>query len=232
MLITALLRSLAQLTDPRILKVLGLSVVVALGLFAIATLAVIWLTSLIPPTGNEDIDTWLTPLINVSTPIAMLIAGFFVFPALVTIGLSFFLDDVMAAVEGKHYPGRPASRQVSFWEDAWIGIRLLLILVFVNLLALPLYLLLLFTGIGSALLYLAINAYFLGREYFELVAIRHLTRKDTDAKRKEHQVLCFLTGLLIAGLFFIPFLNLIASVVAAALMTHVVQRRALPPQRS
>ncbi|GAB5469270.1 MAG: EI24 domain-containing protein [Rhodospirillales bacterium] len=232
MLITALLRSLTQLGDPKILRVLFLSVLVALGLFILATLLVMWLTSFIPPTGTEWLDEWLSPLINVSTPIAMLIAGYFVFPALVTIGLGFFLDDVMAAVESRHYPKRPATRQVGTIEDLWIGVRLLAVMVVVNIAILPLYIGLLITGIGAPLLYLGVNAYLLGREYFELVSIRHMTRRDMDGKRKEHSLLCFLAGFIIACLFFVPILNFFAPIVGAALMTHVVQRRALPPLRS
>ncbi len=232
MLITAFFRSVAQLLDPKIWKILFKSVVVAVAIFIASTLLVWGLTGLIPSTGDTAIDSWLNPLINLSVPVAMLFAGYFVFPALVTIGISFFLDDVMDAVETKYYPKRLASRQVSTVEDVWIGVRLLVVMVVVNLLILPIYIFLLFTGIGSLLLYLLVNAYLLGREYFEIVAIRHMTRAEMDAKRKERSLLAFLAGIIIALLFLIPVVNLLAPIVASALMTHVVQRRALPPIRN
>jgi len=163
MLITAFFRSVAQLLDPKIWKILFKSMVVAVAIFIASTLLVWGLTGLIPSTGDTAIDSWLNPLINLSVPVAMLFAGYFVFPALVTIGLSFFLDDVMDAVETKYYPKRLASRQVSTVEDVWIGVRLLVVMVVVNLLILPIYIFLLFTGIGSLLLYLLVNAYLLGR---------------------------------------------------------------------
>ncbi len=231
MLIPALFRSLAQLTDPKILKILFKALLVAILLFIAATLLVWGLTSLIPPTGDTAIDSWLDPLINLSVPVAMLFAGYFVFPALVTIGISFFLDDVMDAVESRYYPRRPASRQVGTTEDVWIGVRLLVAMLVVNIAILPIYVLLLITGIGAPLLYLAVNAYLIGREYFEIVAIRHMTRTEMDGKRKERSLLAFLAGFIIAGMFFIPIVNLLAPIVGTALMTHVVQRRALPPMK-
>ncbi len=231
MLIPAFLRSIAQLTDPKILKILAKALLVAILIFIASTLLVWGLTSLIPSTGDSAIDSWLDPLINLSVPVAMIFAGFFVFPALVTIGISFFLDDVIDAVESKHYPRRPASRQVSTIEDVWIGLRLLIVMVIVNIAILPLYVLLLVTGIGAPLLYLAVNAYLLGREYFEIVSIRHMTKAEMDVKRKERSLLTFMAGFIIAGLFFIPFVNLFAPIIGSALMTHVVQRRALPPMR-
>lgn len=231
MLIPAFFRSLAQLTDPKILKILLKALLVAIVIFIASTLLVWGLTSLIPSTGDSAVDSWLDPLINLSVPVAMLFAGYFVFPALVTIGISFFLDDVMDAVESKHYPKRPASRQVSTIEDVWIGGRLLILMVVINIAILPLYILLLVTGIGAPLLYLGVNAYLLGREYFEIVSIRHMTKAETDGKRKERSLLTFLAGLIIAGLFFVPIVNLLAPILGVALMTHVVQRRALPPQR-
>ncbi len=231
MLIPALLRSIGQLTDPKIWNILFKSILVAIAIFIASTLLVWGLTSLIPSTGEGTIDSWLDPLINLSVPVAMLFAGYFVFPALVTIGISFFLDDVMAAVEGKYYPKRPASRQVGTVEDVWVGVRLLVVMVIVNIAILPIYVALLITGIGAPLLYLGVNAYLLGREYFEIVAIRHMTRTEMDGKRKERSLLTFLTGFIIALMFFVPIVNLLAPIVAASLMTHVVQRRALPPQR-
>ncbi|MBC6405539.1 MAG: EI24 domain-containing protein [Rhodospirillales bacterium] len=231
MLIPAFFRSVAQLTDRQIVKTLFMAVLVALGIFVAAT-ALVWsLTALIPSTGYGWIDSWLDPLIDLSVPVAMLFAGWFLFPALVTIGLSFFLEDVMDAVESKHYPKRPARRQVGFMEDLWVGIRLLAAMVAINILILPIYVILLITGIGAPLLYLGVNAYLLGREYFELVAIRHMPRTEMEGRRKERSLLNFLAGLLIAGLFFVPFVNLLAPIVAAALMVHIVQKRALPPQR-
>ncbi|MBC6416431.1 MAG: EI24 domain-containing protein, partial [Rhodospirillales bacterium] len=196
MLIPAFFRSVAQLTDRKIVNMLFMAVLVALGIFVAATALVWGLTALIPPTGYGWIDSWLDPLINLSVPVAMLSAGWFVFPALVTIGLSFFLEDVMDAVESKHYSRRLASRQVGFMEDLWVGIRLLVAMVAINILILPIYVTLLITGIGAPLLYLGVNAYLLGREYFELVAIRHMSRTEMDGRRKEHSLLNFLAGLL------------------------------------
>lgn len=231
MLIPAFIRSVAQLADPKVLKVLLKSILVAIGIFVAATFLASWLTSLIPDTGTNWLDEVLTPLINLGTPLAMALAGYFLFPALVTMALGFYLDEIVDAVEARYYPARPASRQVGTMEDVWIGLRLLFWIVCITL---PVSLLLLLVGFLAPLapfVYLGLNAYFLGREYFELVAIRHIQRGQVDARRKERQLLVWLAGLILAGLFFVPVVNLLAPVLGAALFTHIVQRRALPPLR-
>jgi len=231
MLIPAFFRSLGQLTDPRVMKVLLKSILVAIGIFVAATLLASWLTSLIPETGTGWLDSLLDPLINIGTPLAMVIAGYFIFPALVTMALGFYLDDIVDAVENRYYPGRPASRQVGTMEDIWIGVRLLILMVFVSL---PVTLVLTVTGFLAPIapfVYLGLNGFFLGREYFEIVAIRHMTRDLVDQRRKERGLVVWFGGLILAGLFFVPVVNLLAPVLGAALFTHVVQRRALPPLR-
>ncbi len=92
-----------------------------------------------------------------------------------------------------------------------------------NLLALPLYLLL--PGI-NLFLFLALNGYLLGREYFDVVALRRLDAAAAKAMRNRSGGRVFVGGVLIAGLFALPLINLIAPVVATAFMLHVFE--ALP----
>ena len=87
--------------------------------------------------------------------------------------------------------------------------------------ALPFYLILLFTAVGPLILFLVLNSYLLGREYFELVAVRHFLTQDARKIRRAHRDSVFLAGGLITVMFMIPFLNLLAPIVGAAMMVHV-----------
>jgi len=66
----------------------------------------------------------------------------------------------------------------------------------------------------------AINAYLLGREYFELVVLRHLAPVKARQLWRAHRLQLFVAGLLIAGLLTVPLLNLAAPLLAAAFMVH------------
>ena len=91
--------------------------------------------------------------------------------------LGFFGDEVVAAVEARHYPAAEVSA-----KHAGVGLSLKLGLasfarvVLVNLLALPVYLFLMITAIGPLILFVALNAMLLGRDLGEMVGVRHLDK--------------------------------------------------------
>jgi CysZ protein len=91
-------------------------------------------------------------------------------------------------------------------------------MVAVNLIALPLYLI----PVLNVVIFYGVNAYLLGREYFELVALRRLDPRAARGLRRTHRWRFFTAGLLMAALFTIPFVNLVASLIAAAFMAHLV----------
>jgi uncharacterized protein involved in cysteine biosynthesis len=73
------------------------------------------------------------------------------------------------------------------------------------------------------LVFYALNGYLLGREYFELVALRRLDESSVRALRRSYQGSIFLSGALIAFITTIPLLNLAAPVVATAFMVHLFE---------
>ena len=87
-----------------------------------------------------------------------------------------------------------------------------------NLIALPLYLV---PG-ANVPVYLALNGYLLGREYFTLVAGQRLPLGEMDQLRRRQRGRLWLAGALIALMLIIPGFNLIAPVVAIAFMVHLV----------
>ena len=95
--------------------------------------------------------------------------------------------------------------------------RFVLTVLGVNIIALILFF---FFGLGVPIFFIA-NGYLLGREYFELAAMRFLPVEQARALRKQHSHRVFLAGLLIAGFLAIPLLNLLTPLFATAFMVHI-----------
>jgi CysZ protein len=95
--------------------------------------------------------------------------------------------------------------------------------VAVNAIALPIALLLLVTGVGTAILFWAVNAWLLGRELQDMVWLRH--RPDKDAAPPLGGLTRFALGGIVTGMLLVPFVNLLAPVLGAAAATHLVHGR-------
>ena len=94
-------------------------------------------------------------------------------------------------------------------------------MLLLNLLALPLYLLLMFLPPTGLILFYCLNGYLLSREYFELVGGRHLDLAGLRKARKKNTWAIFPAGVLIALMLTVPILNLLAPLVATAAMVHI-----------
>ena len=68
------------------------------------------------------------------------------------------------------------------------------------------------------------TAYILGREYFELAAMRFRPPTEAKALRKRNATMVYVGGLFIAAFVSIPFVNLATPLFAMALMVHVHKR--------
>lgn len=222
---SALSRAAGQLADPAVLRVLAksiavtLAVFVALGLgagFAIDALLGRWEVA-----GGEGIGALLGFVL-------MLVGGWLLFRIVALAVLQFFADEVVRAVEARHYPQALASaREVPLREELATSARSTLRAVLVNLVALVLAIPLLFTAIGPALLFWAVNAWLLGRELQELAWARH--RHIHGDRAPLSGLERFLLGGTIAGLLAVPFVNLLAPVLGAAAAVHLVHRRKETP---
>lgn len=75
----------------------------------------------------------------------------------------------------------------------------------------------------------AANGYLLGREYFQVAAMRRMSRSDATRLFQRHRgAICF-SGILIAIPLSIPLVGLFIPVLGAATFTHQFERlRALP----
>jgi uncharacterized protein involved in cysteine biosynthesis len=218
-MIVALLRAIGALSEPPMRRVVALSLALAVLTFVVLWLAV---AALLYHTTLFDLRlvNWLVDLLG---GLAVLGLTWLLFPAAVTLIAGFYLERVAAAVEAADYPGRGPPRPQPWGEILAVTLRLTLLTLLLNLLALPIYLLV--PGI-NLFLFFALNGYLFGRGYFEVVALRRLEVGEARAVRSRFAGRIFLGGVVIAGLFALPLVNLVAPVIATAFMLHIFE--ALP----
>ena len=75
------------------------------------------------------------------------------------------------------------------------------------------------------------TAYLLGREYFELAAMRFHPADEAKRIRRAHRGTLFVAGMFIAAFVSIPILNLATPLFGMAFMVHMHKRLAGGPKR-
>jgi CysZ protein len=209
---------LSSLADKRVLLLLGK--VLALTVMAFVTLGTgLWFAVgwAFDHYGLRD-DGGLSALVST---IIMLAAGWILFRSVAIAMTWLFSDDIIDAVEDRHYPFTAAQGQrPGFAKAAQAGLRSVVRAVGYNLLAVPLYLILLLTGIGTALAFLVINGYLLGRDLEDMLVLRHgADRIGLGAIRR------FVLGLGSMAAMLIPLVQFIVPVVATAAAVHMAHDR-------
>jgi uncharacterized protein involved in cysteine biosynthesis len=139
-----------------------------------------------------------------------------------------FVDDVALEVESTHYPAEPVGSPQPAMRAVIEGTKTALLAILVYILTVPF---LLFAGLGAIVFFFA-TGFLLGREYFNLAAMRHLPRAEAKRLRKSNQRTVLLAGLLIAAFVSIPIINLAAPLFGTALMVHVHKRMTQESRRS
>ncbi len=128
-----------------------------------------------------------------------------------------FADDIIDAVEDRHYPKHAMTgKRPGLVSGAAMALRSIVRVIGYNLLALPVYVLLLVTGVGTAIAFLLVNALLLGRDLEDMLVARH--GKEHGTMRKLPRLLLGLIGTV--GMM-VPFFNLIVPVLATATAVHM-----------
>jgi uncharacterized protein involved in cysteine biosynthesis len=214
-LLRALFLGFRQLADRSSRRVVVRCLLVASLTFVLLVAAVAVVLATLDPTGLA----WLDAGIAIAGSAAALVLAWLLFPVVIAAALGLFAEDVVEAVERRYYPDLPPPQGMSVGESAWATLRFAAVAILLNLLVLPLYLI---PG-ANLLIYLALNGYLLGREYFELVAARRLPGSTVTALRRRLRGRLWLAGVVIAALLAVPGFNLIAPVVAIAFMVHLFE---------
>tara|TARA_R110000824_G_scaffold118960_14_gene271961 strand:+ start:76508 stop:77167 length:660 start_codon:yes stop_codon:yes gene_type:complete len=210
------LRAFAQVFSQPFRRVFWLSLASTIIVLAAVGAGAQWALDALPAFGTAWIDTtleWIArffavivivPLVH---PVVSLVAGL-------------FLERIAAIVEARDYPADPPGTDQPFVQSLVVSLRFTLVLVLVNVIALPFYLL---PGVNIVLFWV-VNGYLLGREYFELVALRHMDITAARALRRSHTVRIFLAGVVVAAFATVPLLNLLTPLFATAYMVHTSKR--------
>lgn len=225
--LAALVKALAQLGDRAVIAVLVKSIALTLAVFAAAGWGLY--AGLALALRSERVAAILpagyAPAAQAMLALVIGLAAFWLLFRVVALAvLQFFADEVVAAVEARHYPALAgAARPLPFHRDFANAVRGLLRALGYNLLALPLAALVAFTAIGPALVFLGVNAVLLGREFTDMAWLRHCgdDARGNPAGRGERVLL----GAAVAGLMTVPVVNLLAPVIGAAAGTHLVLAR-------
>ncbi len=220
---SSLLLGLRQLFDGAVLRILVKSLVVTLVLFAIVAVAAwYFLDWALARSGLvEGLFAGASDLRGVAA--AFLAAlGLWLVWRIVAMGvIQFYAEDVVRAVETRHYPQEiQRARDLPFGEQLAQAVKAAGRALLFNLLAAPLALALIFTGIGPAIVFWLVNAVLLGRELQDMVWLRH-READTPPLAKRQR---FLLGGTVAGLLLVPFAHFLAPVLGAASATHLLHR--------
>jgi CysZ protein len=158
--------------------------------------------------------------LSIMAGLGVVVGMAFLMPAVTALVASLFADEIADTVERTYYPGDPPGRPLPIGRALLEGLKTAGLSILVYLCALPF---LLVAGLGIFIFFFA-TAFLLGREYFELAAMRFHPVAEAKALRKRHQSTVFMAGMLIAGFVSIPIVNLATPLFATALMVHMHKR--------
>jgi CysZ protein len=221
-MIQAFFLSLGQLLDGRVAMVFLKSLLVTIVLFAGLGFGLYygihWATA-------RWLNGYSGPFADIAVIVLLLAAHWLLFRAIAIGVIGIFADEVVAAVEAKHYPGAHAdARDVPFARSLAMGLGSGVRIILINLLLSPIYIMLLVTGVGTAIAFFVVNSWLLGRDLGDMVAARHMKYSELPKWRSRTSFRRFVLGMFGTGLLLIPVIALIGPVIGAAMATHAFHR--------
>ena len=225
------IKAITQLFSPPLRAVLWKTIGLALALIVVVGIAVERLIVYLVGAGSTSVEQTLGAgahlpanalawLLSIAAGLGIVVGSIMLMPAVTAIVGSFFADLIGQEVEREHYPADPPGKAVPLWLAIWEGFKTALLAVVIYLCAAPL---LLFAGFGAVIFFLA-TAYILGREYFELAAMRLRPRAEAKALRRRNAAMVYVGGLFIAAFVSVPIVNLATPLFAMAFMVHLHKR--------
>jgi len=224
-------KAMTQMFSPPLRAILWKSIGLALALIIVAGIALDRLIVQLVGAGSASFETTFGAhaylpvsaigwLVSIAASLGIIVGSIFLMPAVTALVASFFADQIAEEVEREHYPADPPGKALPLWLAIWEGAKTALLALVIYLCAAPL---LLFAGFGAVIFFLA-TAYILGREYFELAAMRFRPPDAAKALRRRNATTVYLGGLFIAAFVSTPIVNLATPLFAMALMVHVHKR--------
>ena len=230
-MLDAAVKALSQILSPPMRAILWRSIGLALVLIVVLAIGLQRLLSWFATSGEGWAEAMLGPSfhtpLNVLAWIISIAAGFgvvfgavFLMPAITSLVASVFVDDVADQVEREHYPAERRGVALPLGIAITEGVKTALLTILVYLIALPFVF---FAGAGFIAFFVA-TAWLMGREYFELAAMRFRPPAEAKAMRKQNAGIIFIAGLVIAAFVSIPVVNLATPLFGMAFMVHMHKR--------
>jgi CysZ protein len=168
----------------------------------------------------QPTNAWLATALAILTGVGLFVAMIFLVAPISSLVAGFFRDAVAGIVEREVNPAGSPGRPLAAGQAVWLALRFAVISLVVNALALLLW----FVPGLNLVAFLGANAYLLGREYFELAAMRYRPIEEARQLRQRNAMQVLFSGLLIAIFVAIPILNLATPLFGTALMVRVHMR--------
>src|SRR5882757_4120555 len=234
-MLDAAVKALSQILSPPMRSILWRSIGLALVLIVVLAGGVQRLLSWFATSGEGWLEAMLGPgfhtplnvlawIVSIAAGLGVVFGAIFLMPAITSLIASIFVDEVADHVEREHYPAERPGAALPLGLAMMEGIKTALLTILVYLIALPFVFL---AGVGFLVFFLA-TAWLLGREYFELAAMRFRTPREAKAMRKDNAATVFAAGLVIAAFVSIPIVNLATPLFGMAFMVHIHKRLSGP----
>mgnify|MGYP002628181834 FL=1 len=230
MILSDFLKSVAQFDDPKFRRVLwrgmGLTIVLLIAACLLVNFGINQLLSSAWAANLIGDQSWLGALINIGGVLFTIALSIWLMVPVTSAIIALFLDEVAQAVEARHYPHLPKQTATKLQDQILVGIRFFGILLLANIGALILSMIL---PLLAPFVFWATNGYLMGREYFQMAAMRRMPRAQAQELFQRHQGSIWTAGILMAIPMSIPLVGLFIPILGAATFTHQFERlRALP----
>src|SRR5690242_3860661 len=230
-MLDAAVKALSQMMSPPMRSILWRSIGVALVLIIVlafglqrllswfATSGEVWLEGLLGPGWHSSLEV-LAWIVSIAAGLGVVFGGIFLMPAITSLVASLFVDEVADHVEHEYYPAERPGVALPMGLALREGSKTAALTILVYLIALPFVFL---AGAGFLVFFIA-TAWLLGREYFELAAMRFRPPYEAKAMRRDNASTIFAAGLIIAAFVSIPIVNLATPLFGMAFMVHMHKR--------
>ena len=230
-MIDAAVKALSQILSPPMRSILWRSIGLALVLITVLAIGLQRLLSWLATNGEGWAEAMLGPGfhstlnilswgVSIAASLGVVLGGIFLMPAITSLIAGFFVDDVADLVEREYYPAEQPGVALPITIATIEGIKIALLTLLVYLVALPFVFV---AGAGFLVFFIA-TAWLLGKQYFELAAMRFRPPAEAKLMRKDNAATVFMAGALIAAFVSIPVVNLATPLFGMALMVHMHKR--------
>ena len=234
-MIDAAVKAISQMLSPPMRSILWRSIGLALVLITVLAVGLQRLLSWFATYGEGWAEALLgagyhTPLnalawvVSIAAGLGVVLGGIFLMPAISSLVASFFVDDVGDLVEREYYPAEEPGVALPLGVATIEGVKTALLTIVVYLVALPFVFV---AGAGFLVFFIA-TGWLLGKQYFELAAMRFRPPAEAKLMRKDNAATVFTAGALIAAFVSIPIVNLATPLFGMALMVHMHKRLSGP----